>query len=424
MNPRLACSPHDVLSFGNTVPKGAISAKERDFWRDNLIFGGASILTGLFNYLYHVVLAHVLGPGDYGNFTTCLNVTALLALPGGVVTLLYTRLGRRPQHGTRESLALWTGGAGLWAALVILRHQLSRIFHVPSLLLVVFTLETIPSLVLAANLGILQRARRYVWVGFLNILNTGFRIIAAAAAVLAHLGLDGVGLLEGVAAWVAWGASRLLSSRVSGTGEPSRTHVVAGTAVVGTINVLMGVTDGLLAKSALPPIRAGLFNGLATIGHTVQFFSTSFGTVMLTSIIARPHQEWYFFGRTVAFYLALALTAELFFTVLGPTVVLVILGARFLSIVTWLPYYGLGMVSLGLLNIVMLYSVARKRWLVIISTSIGLGTWVYRLLSSHTIAAFVHVTTDVMVLTLLASLVLLVGVEGLPRLRVGLKSRL
>jgi hypothetical protein len=74
-----------------------------------VVFGGATLASGFFNYLYHVVLAHVLGPKNYGNLATFLNVTSFMLIPASVVMLLYTRIGRRaPIQGRRES---WGYGA-------------------------------------------------------------------------------------------------------------------------------------------------------------------------------------------------------------------------------------------------------------------------------------------------------------------------
>ncbi|MDA8194254.1 MAG: capsular biosynthesis protein [Thermaerobacter sp.] len=382
-------------------------SNNREFWRNNVVFGLASIVIGVVNYAYHVVLAHVLGPGDYGDLTAFLNVAALLALPGAVVTLLYTRLGRRAATSRGEAMGLWAMGIGLWVGLWAGRQPIAAILHVNPRLMAVFALEVVPSLALAANTGIVQRARWFVWVGLLGVLNTGFRMLAALGAAFIHFGLMGVGWLEGIAAWLTWGVSRRLASRVAEIGEPSRANVVAGTAVVGTINVLMTVADGLISKSALPPVAAGWFNGLATIGHTVQVLANSFGTVMLTSIIAHPAHSHRFLWITAGIYAGLAALAEVVFWRAGPWVVAVILGPRFLAVVPWLPYYTLGMIAAGFLNIAMLYSVGQKQWVVMGTSAAGLVVWVYRLLPLTSVTGFVRVTTGTMGITLAATGVVL-----------------
>ncbi len=396
------------------VDRGGVFAKSREFWTDNAIFGIASLIAGLFNYLYHVVLAHVLGPGDYGDLTTFLNVTAFLVLPGPVITLLYTRLGRRPgPAGTRETWGLWLGGFAIWLLLIAAAWPLARVFDVSAWLLIVFTMEVVPSLALAANMGILQRVRWYFWVGFLTVLITAFRVLAAAiAAFFPVYRLFTVGVLEGLAAFVAFFVSRRFAARAPWVGEPSHVDVITGTAIVGVINVLLAISDGLLAKHFLTPLAAGQFNGLATIGHTVQFISGSFGTVMLTSIIADPARRHRFLATTSATYMAIAGSAELIFTLWGREVVMTVLGRHFLSVVAWLPYYGWGMIALGLINIAMLYSVALKRWAAIAATGAGWAIWVWRLTKSHSIAGFVMATTVTMTLVLAATGVTMVATRA------------
>lgn len=384
----------------------------RKFFKDNLIFGLASVMAGFFNYLYHVVLAHVLGPTPYGDLTTFLNVTAFLVIPASVVTLVYTRLGKRPQgpQAQRESIYLWGSAALLWGLVWAFNRPLSQILHVSGPLLVIYTAEVLPSLALAANLGILQRARWYVYAGLLGVVNTGFRVVAAAGAAWSGYRLEAVGILEGVAAWVTWGGSRYLASRVQETGESTNAKVISGTALVGVINVLLGLSDGLLAKHALTGAVAGRYNGLATIGHSLQFMSQSIGTVMLTAIISDFAHRRRYLWITVVVYATLVGVGEGFFMARGNWIVITILGHRFLPIVTFLPYYGWGMASLGLNNIVMLYSVALKRWEVVVGSGIGLLYWIWQMTQLHHFSSFVYVTAQTqMVLAVLAVFVTLVG---------------
>ncbi len=370
-------------------------------------------MAGFFNYLYHVVLAHVLGPGDYGDLATFLNVTTFLVLPGPVITLLYTRIGRREKgRGKRESWLLWGGGLGLWVLLAFFSPVLGQMLHISSLLLLVFSLEVVPTFALAANLGILQRVRWYLWVGVLTVLMSAFRVLAAAiAAFLRMYPLLVVGLLEGLAVFVTFAVSRRWAARAPWAGEAFKADVISGTAVVGVINVLLAISDGLLAKHSLSPLSAGRFTGMATIGHTIQFLSGSFGTVMLTSIMADPEHRLRFVGMTLLVYASLGGIGQFLFLTRARWVVMTILGRHFAPIVPWISYYGWGMISLGFINIAMLYSVALKRWEVIATTGLGLTAWIWRLLRAHSVGSFVRDTTSTMVIILLATVIIMVVVE-------------
>ncbi len=372
-------------------------AKFKAFWEDNLIFGFATFIAGVFNYLYHVVLAHVLGPRQYGDLATFLNVTSFLIIPAAVVTLIYTRVGKyTKQNSYVQSIVLWAGGTGLWLGVWILGKNLSEIFHINHTLLIIYTAEVVPSLALAANVGMLQRSRWYLWVGLLGVLNTGFRVIAAAGALWSSYRLLAVGILEAMAAWVTWSVSRTMVTRVLLKGEETSTGVIVGTAVVGIINVLFALVDGLAAKYALSPLLAGKYTGLATIGHSLQFVSGSLGTVMLTAILSDPKYRYRYAIMTLASYSVLAGIGEWLFTYHASWLVLTILGRGFMGIAPWMGLFGWGMACLGLLNIFMLYSVARGRWEVVVTAGGGLIYWVWALVHDHSLESFVISTTNIM----------------------------
>lgn len=372
----------------------------KEFWSDNLIFGGATLLAGLFNYLYHVVLAHHLGPGTYGDLMTFLNVTWLLVLPAPVVTLIYTRLGKRPAHAVTESVWLWGGGIFLWLMTLPFDQSLSRLLHINPLLLAVFNFEVVPSLALAANQGMLQRARRYVWVGILAVLNNGFRVAAAAGTNFSGYRLFALGLMEIAGVWVAWGASRWFVNKMGQVGEPVSASLITGTAVAGVLTAISSLADGLFAKHSLGATLAGQYNGLATLGHSIQFIAGSLGTVMLTSMLANPAQRNRYLVLTLAVYGGLAGAMLLIFASATSWVVVLVLGRKFLDVAPYLFPYGMGMVALGFLNLAMMYSVARKRWEPIMAVALGVVYWLWQLLRARTFGEFVHATFSVMGSTL------------------------
>ncbi|AUW95565.1 capsular biosynthesis protein [Sulfobacillus thermotolerans] len=379
-------------------------AKNHQFWSDNVVLGFSALLVGVFNYLYHVVLAHVLGPHKYGDLTTFLNVTSFLVMPASVVVLIYTRLGKRPRPAEqRDAWWLWGIGVVSWAAIWVFAGPLSRTFHVSQLLLIIFTAEVVPSLALAANTGILQNARRYLLVGALAVLNGLFRVVAASSALWPVYRLVVVGGLEGAAAWVTWVVSRRMVRTVPVQEEATGFGMVTATGVVAVINVLYAIVDGLAAKYALPPEIAGQYTGMAIMGHSIDFVSGSLATVMLTAMLSDPSHRYSYLGLTVAVYGLLAGLVQWIFIAHGARLVIMILGPRFLAIAPWIPSYGWGMIGLGLLNIAMFYSIAQSRWEVITTTGCGLLVWTWTLVHDHTLRAFTLSTAHILVATVAAT---------------------
>ncbi len=376
--------------------KGEARSKARDFWKDNVILGGAAVIAGLINYCYHVVLAHLLGPTEYGSLATLLNVTQVMVLPASVATLVYTRFGTRPARKRVESVALWTIGVMLWGSMLVFRRPLGHMLRIDAGLLILFTLELIPSLAIGANTGILQHIRRYWAVSLIVVLSNGFRVFAAVATLLSHYRLVALGAFEALAAGMTWVVSRWLTTQVVATGDESSSGWMVGTALVGAANVVMGVADGMISKHNLSPFWAGEFNGLATIGHTVQYLSGSLGTVMLTSILANPKSQRKFALITLCIYLGLSGTAEGLFIQFGGGVIAVILGKHFLPMLPYLGQYGWSMMTLGLVNITLMHAVATKRWLPMAMAGLGIVVWIWALFMDASVKELVQSTEMVM----------------------------
>jgi len=356
------------------------------------------------NYCYHVVLAHLLGPSEYGSLATLLNLTTVMVIPASVVTLIYTRFGRREQQAERESWLLWSLGVALWILMVGFRNDLAQILRVGSLLVVIFTLELIPSLAIGANMGILQHVRRYWAVGLLIALSNGIRVLAALATMLTLYRLLALGLFEAAAAAVTFAVSRWLSAATVAQTKDSSPGGVTETALVGVANVVMAVADGMISKHNLSPFWAGEYNGLATIGHTIQYISGSLGTVMLTSILAEPKAHLKFAGLTLAVYGILSASAQWVFCQRAEEVVELVLGTHFVAVVPYLGRYGWGMMAVGFLNITLMYAVASKRWAPMALVGLGIIVWVGGLSLQNTFAGFVNATVVIMGATAAAAM--------------------
>jgi hypothetical protein len=372
------------------------------FWQDTTLFGVASVVAGIANYFFSVLAAHGLGPARFGTLVTFLNVLSVLLIPQPVATLVYTRVGRRP-GAWREALLLWAVGAALFVGTLAATPMLTATLRVAARLIPLYALAVVPSFALAANLGALQRARTYARVGLVYAATSLLNLAAVSIALVLRLPLAGFGLLLSLAAWVVWALSRLLAARIP-PGEPTPTSgLLAGTASAGTLFTLFSLTDSLIARHTLPLRAAGLYIGLSTVGSSLTFFSGTFGTVMLTAILEDPLGSARYLLRAVALFLLTALVGEALFLAAGPLVLTVVLGPAFLAVRPYLPLYGLAMIALGLLNVLLLFTVALRRWLGVGVAAAGYLVWVLALLAERSIAGFTAATAVTMTLTVLAT---------------------
>ncbi len=383
------------------------SLQGRKFWSDNLVLGIATLLAGLFNMLYAVVLAHTLGPRDYGRIATLNNLVGLFLLPLPLIGLVAIRLGKRVQ---RRGLGYLVVGAGLGVFIlsVLWSGALGRIFHLSQALIVLYAVSVVPNFGYALYIGFLERARRYLVVGALLAVSSGLGVGVVVIAVTLghHHPLWWAGVLQGGLVGAMWLLAASQSRHLPDVKPtPLAPRILVTTIGIGTLQALWGMSDSLLAKAHLSTFRAGLYTGIATIGQALPFIVSSVAIVMLTAILDDPgHPRRYLFR-------SLALTGGLgagFLIILygrPGLVVKLFLGVHFLSIATLLSQYGVAMVALSLVIVLTTFGVAVGDWWSVIPAAGGTLLWIIWMLGSTRIESLVHRTLWSMLLTLGGTLV-------------------
>ncbi|POB10836.1 lipopolysaccharide biosynthesis protein [Sulfobacillus sp. hq2] len=379
----------------------------KKFWLDNAIYGVATLGSGIFNWLYAVLLGHRLGPSLYGVVTTLNNVVAIVTLPASVVTLMAIRAGKPsgPQW-RRWRLVYGITGLALWGSLVAFSGPLGRALKMPSIFFVVFGLSAWPMVDYAANLGYVARARRYRWLGGLTVMGSALSVIDVWLASYTRHPVLLLGAFQAVSVGMLWGLSSWIVRAILPSG-PSTKRSVALSGAVGVLQTLTGLTDGVVAKAQLTQKMAGFYNGLATIGQSIPYAAASLALVMMTAMLEHPEESRRWLKYTLGVYLGLGMTIEGVFGLVPQQLVGWALGSSFHPITTWLVFYGVGMLALGMVLIFLAEAVARSWWLLWMASSVGFVVWVIWLVHSHSLPHLVHAT----VWSLVGMAVLTVGMR-------------
>jgi hypothetical protein len=365
------------------------------FWFDNLVLGLASALTGVLGYAFYSMLAHHLGASHYGTATSLFNLLALLMTPAPMVTLYYLRTGDRVNR--QSGRALLAIGTTLFLGISALSRVLGPSFHISSHLLVLYGLALMPQFWLAANLGRLDRQRRFLAIGALSVANQAAQDLSvwAASTIWPKHTLDALALFEWGVVWLSLGASQKLLGRPWPTpmvSTPPSFFLVVGVAVTGALAQGFITVDGLMAKIELPAVAAGQLNGLATIVHTLPDLAGSLGTVMVTSILAQARTHHAYFGRSIGLYLGLGGLGLILFASAPHMVVLTFLGPAFVPESGQLLPYAIAMLAVGLIYLLALDAVANDHALVIVTVALGFAAWVGVLSHQHSVPGFIHAT--------------------------------
>ncbi len=359
---------------------------EPRFWRDNVLLDGGALVAGVANALYHVVVARMLGPLQYGILAALGTIVLLLEIPVAMIALVYTRQGSSPRRLWALNLRWVVVGCLVWALVFWSAPTLGRVFSLPSGLVVLFSLAIVPAYAYGVNLGVMQWAGRFMWAGALIAWDAVGRTLGAVVAYIGSMGLYGlifvgplVTLADGVVSWVG---SRHAARYARAEGLTSFGGL-PNAAVVGALALVMTSADVLAAKHALLPRAAGFYGGLATLGRAPVYFASAVGTVLLSTSQREPRAGWHYLWYSLAVMAALGGLGLGLYATAGHFLILATLGARFLPMARELVPYTTAMVLESFLLVALYYGAARGRWEL---TAIGAATftaWMAAIWTAH-----------------------------------------
>lgn len=374
----------------------------RRFWADNGALGLATLVAGLFNTLYSLILAHALGPKNYGWVAALNNLVGLFLLPLPIVGLAAIRMGR--QAGQRWLIWAVMGlGAVLFAAALVLSHALGRALRLPPSLVVLFAASVIFTFGYALYVGFLERARHYRLVGLLLVVSSGSAVAAVALAVTVgrRHPIAWLGALQFLSVLLLfWLARRYGEALPDVPPSPLSRAVMATTLGVGTLQSLWGLADSLWAKANLGQVAAGLYTGLSTIGQALPFVVASLATVMLTAVLDEPEHRHIYLMRTLVTAGLMIVVYLGLLTVVPDAIVRLALGRRFLPLVPWIQRYSAAMAALALVSVLTTYGVAVGAYRAMIAAALGTAVWIVSLAGAASMGSLVNRTLWAMAMTL------------------------
>jgi O-antigen/teichoic acid export membrane protein len=181
------------------------------------------------------------------------------------------------------------------------------------------------------------------------------------------------------------------------TASQARSSLVVTAVGVLTVAALTSL-DVLVAKLLFPADEAGLYAGLSVVGKAVLFVGVTFGTVMFPiaserAVLGRDSRG--LLARAIACTLALSGLATLAIALMPQLVASLLVGASFQAAVGLLPLMGVAASMLGIVQLLLLYFMARGDGRTV---ALGVG---FLVIEAALIAAF-HASLRAMVLDVAA----------------------
>jgi O-antigen/teichoic acid export membrane protein len=382
-----------------------ISPSLAHLFRINTLLFIVNASTGLVNYLFHVVVGHMLGPGDYGTVAALINLSYVTVLiPTTIVLTVFTRaaaalstngqMGELREMWTR--LTLWLLIVGGVATLVFslgLSGPIAGFLQIPGggRAVALLGLSFLVGFAAPVNQGMLQGLQRFGWLSLVIGIGPVLRVLLAAVFIALGEGVNGAVLGLAVATLVPYAIS-FWPVRPDLRREPRRPIALRPwlgystvVAVASAATVLLYNLDTILAKHFLSAVDAGRYAALANTGKIVFFIGGSVVIVMFPKVAAahargEPHGHLLWFSLGATFLLSLVVVAIF---VAAPGLVIVhMFGASYVTVGSDLPWYGLAMLLFALASVFTQYFLSlddrRFLWILVLccaGQAAGLWLW-------------------------------------------------
>ena len=346
----------------------------------------ATIIAGGFNYLANVLVGKLLGPEDYGIYAALLAFSLILSAPMGVIQTIVAdysaRYAATSSHlgklgamliSTWRLLLPWAFGGAL--IIVLISGVIAGFLKIPSRLPVILLgFSLIPIVLFPVVAGALQGLQRFGRYGWGQITAALLRFVLGVGFILLGWGVPGAllgGMLAGLGAFLlGWWWLRdvhsgstiieiVRSEKPVVRPEVSRFSVIVILSMLGFM-VLMNI-DTIAVKSRFPPIEAGLYSAVATIGRVVLYVPTAVVTLMFPRVAgehAKGNPTTKLAWRALLVTVALSCFGVLIFSLRPELVMRLLFGPHFLGEAALLFPYSIAMLLLALVNVWMLYFLA------------------------------------------------------------------
>ncbi|MDN5715808.1 MAG: hypothetical protein L0G89_01095 [Janibacter sp.] len=377
----------------------------------------ATLVSNVLGYALFLVLNRELTSDDLGAVASLLNLITIASV-AALSTQLVSAWRVARQRVEAEATALRTGflvGLIVTAVVIVLTPALVPLLHLDGLtpVLLVATLM-VPTCVIAAVLGVLQGAEKFVALAALYVVVGSSRAVGGAAAAWLGWGVSGVMALTSVAAWLVlpaalWHVRDQLRRSLQPALPTQVGRVLAGVAGTSALLVASAI-DTPVARHVLSGDDSGDY-AVVSVFAKAAFWGPAFLATVLYARMSRARAER-------AFLLALSGTGVIVAmgivvsSVLDASLIRIVGGAGYTHLAGQVPLFTALGGAWALIQVLVFWGAARGRHAVgyLVWTGVGIATLVV-LLAGHESVASIAATYLVA-----AALVLLIGVVlGFPR---------
>ncbi len=376
--------------------------------RGSLVVFIGSTVTSAINYLYHMVLGRMLGPSDYGIFSSLLSLTYVYCIPIGVLNLVNLKyISSLRQSGGVEQAAgffRWFSkkiilfSLFLFIVSLVISPIVARFLRLSSVFWVILAnVITVIGVYSGFYSSTIQGFLRFGLNTVASISSTFFKIIIAI--IFVYLGWRVSGVLFSLLLASLFGL--LLISyfvkkkidfpkiKINEVKIPLREMLKFGFPVLLSSLALTSfyTTDILLVKNLFPANEAGLYASLALLGKVVFFASSSINLVMFPLVSGKRakgenYKKVFLISWLLVFLVSFVLTLVYF--LFPKRMVNLLFGSQYLAIAPLLGLFAIFMAFYSLVSLTVYFFLATAKTMMIVLPLTGAVLQIVLIFFFHT----------------------------------------
>ena len=355
--------------------------KGNEFEKNSLLLFSLMMGANIFNYLFQIVLGHLLSVGDYGILNTLMSMVTIMSIPNLLLVMVmakytatYSVCGKK-----NNIIALMFFGVKVASVLAVLlvfcgfgmADYISQIFNIGEKnYFIIITYVVGVTLIVSIAIGALQGLKRFFDYGIQNLINVGCKLIFSIFLVYAGLKLYGVliALLIGIILSGIYAYYKIIKL----LGKPDKKSSIMlpyleivkysiGTFVAQACITVMTNGDILLVKAFFSETETGIYSSAMVLGKIAMYIAGAVVAAlfpMVAEAYAKKQDTRNLLLKALLYGGGSSIICSLGLVFLGHFFISILFGERYIQAFQYLPYVCLFIVPLTFLTVIMNFVLA------------------------------------------------------------------
>jgi O-antigen/teichoic acid export membrane protein len=352
--------------------------KGNELLKHSSILFAASIIAGFLNYLFQLYVGRMLGPSDYGIYSSLVALLYIMSVPSSTIQTSVAKLvsDYSSDYGKIKYLLKYV----FWK-LTVIAVLVSFLFFISSIYVADFlrinskiyffllSILLLISFLTPVLIGALQGMQMFFQMGINNVAGAFFKLLSGILLVYLGFGLNGalLALFIGslLALLIAFMPLHFIkeNKEVSGNIKLLTYSAVVLLATIGL--TFMTNADLLIVKHYLSDTEAGYYAAAALLGKMILFATAPIAMVMFpkaTAMNNKNHNGVNLLRNSLLYTGGISFFIIAVFILIPELIVKILFGSNFMEISGLLVYFAAAMAFFSLANTFVFYDLATRKY--------------------------------------------------------------